>query len=170
MDTSSIGRVIDALVAIPKQAQYVTLFADTTVCDGPWAESNHPDNLVMIGFLDNGEAASAGTQMPMTFGPAGAGRFEEDYGVPCKISRWVADPGPATQKVVRDAALAQYAAFETTIRTNGTLTGLIVPPPSGQPISANIDQISFSMTDPDTTTGRMFAVDFTVHIQNSLNY
>lgn len=168
-DTSSFGRVIDALIAIPAQAQYAALFADTKVWDGPWPDSNKPKNLVMIGYDDAGEAASVGTGAPMTFGPGGNGRREEDYGVPCKITRWTGDSGAGVQKRIRDETLAQYAAFELTICTNGTLNGLIAPPPSGQPISTWIESYQYAMTDPDVPSGRVFTVLFTVHVQNSLN-
>jgi hypothetical protein len=168
-DTSSFGRVIDALVAIPAQAQYVTLFADTVVWDGPWPESNKPNNLLMVGYDDAGEVESAGTELPATFGPNGGGRIAEDYGVPCKITRWTGDTGAGVQKRIRDETLAQFAAFELTIRTNGTLNGLITPPPSGQPVSTWIETVGYRMTDPDVPSGRVFTVLFTVHVQNSLN-
>jgi len=168
-DTSSFGRVIDALVAIPGQAAYVSLFADTVICDGPWLQSDKPNSLVLIGYDDAAEAESAGAQLPMTFGPGGNGRIEEDYGVPCKITRWTGDSVAGAQKRVRDETLALFAVFELTIRTNGTLNGLIVPPPSGQPVSTWIESTSYRLTDPDEPAGRLFTVQFTVHVQNSLN-
>lgn len=168
-DTSSFGRVVDALVAIPAQSQYVALFADTTVCDGPWLQSDKPNSLVLIGYDDAGEVESAGTQMPMTFGPGGNGRREEDYGVPCKITRWTGDSAVGVQKRVRDETLALFAAFELTICMNGALGGLIVPPPSGQPISTWIESAVYRLTDPDEPSGRLFTVQFTVHVQNALH-
>ena len=168
-DTSSFGRVIDALVAIPAQAAYTALFTGTVVWDGPWPEATRPEKLVMVGYLDSSEAPTAGTQSPVTFGPGGSGRRAEDYNVPCKITQWTGDSGAGAQKTVRDAVLAQFAVFEQTIATNGALNGLITPPQSGQPISTWIESTTYAMTDPDEPTGRTFAVDFMVHVQNSLN-
>jgi hypothetical protein len=169
-DTSSIPRVLDALMLIPQLPANQALFADVEVCDGPWTEVQPPAKLVMIGMSFEGDAETNGQQVNVTFGPNGGGRIEEDYGVPCEVRYWVGDNNAAAQSQARAGAFSLLAPFETAIRTNGTLNNLIVPPPSGQPISVTIGQISLFQTSDDQAEGRIARILFTVHVQNSLNF
>lgn len=168
-DTSSFARVVDALTAIPFQAAYANLFTSAVVCDGPWVQSVEPDNLVMIGLTAAGDSVNSGTQAPATFAPMGNGRRQEDYGVVCQIRMRTGDTDVGAQKRIRDLVMGQYGAFELTIAQNGTLYGLIVPATSGQMPSTWVEANSYSQLDPDVETGRVFAVEFTVHVSNSLN-
>lgn len=168
-----MGRVIDALEAIPKQSDYTDLFTNVVVVSGPWAQSNMPKELVLIGLTAEGDSESGGVQSPRTMGHGGFGSVQEDYGVVCQVICWTGDSGSAAQKSVRDRAGALLAAFEITTHLNPTLTGLIVPPPSGQPLTATVERVALAQGIPrdidGAVMGREAAYGFTVHVLNSLH-
>lgn len=166
-DTCSIGRVIDALELIPKQSAYTGLFTDVAVVSGPWGQDVMPQEIVMIGLTAQGDAESGGEVMPRTMG-IGGGKWQEDYGIVCEIVCWTGNADPDAQKQVRDRALALLAPFETTIHTNPTLKDLIVPPPSGQPVSTWIERVGLTQTVTEVDRGRVAQVQFTVHVRNTL--
>jgi hypothetical protein len=167
-DTCSIGRVIDALTAIPAKAEYASLFAGVEVVDGPWPNSNLPDELVLIGLTAEGDPESGGDQMPRTMGMGGGGTVQEDYGIICQILCWTGDSDSGAQKRMRDRAEALLAAFETEVHTNPTLNGLITLPQSGQPITTWIERVGMTPVSQDVETGRIAIYQFTVHVRNSL--
>jgi hypothetical protein len=177
-DTCSIGRIIDGLTAISTLPEYSTLFADVVVVDGPWPQSNLPAELITIGLTEEGDSESGGVQLPRTMGAGGGfGTISENYGIICEIVVWTGDVDLSAQKTIRDRVHALFAAYEVTIRSNCTLSGLLVPAQSGQPPQVYIESYSYSQVPvslggpgEDATFGRRAAMKFTVHVDNSLNF
>jgi hypothetical protein len=168
VDATSIGRVIDALTAVAKAPANADLFADVTVTDGPWPESDEPDNLVMIGLTAQGDAESGGTMTPRTLGGS-YGQIQEDYGLVCQIRCWTGSAAATAQKTVRDKALGLFDFYKDLVHADSTIGRQYVPPTSGQLPTMWAEQNGLTQTDADVETGRIAIVQFTIHVSNSLN-